>query len=112
MPPAAKNSASEVSTEPLRTVQKEAARVTLLGLALDLFLDAIKIIGGILFASFALVADGVHSLSDAATDLFVLAIARTAYAPADTGHPTAMVASKRSALASWGSSSSLLPFYC
>lgn len=87
MSPAAKNSVSEVSTEPLRTVQKEAARVTLLGLALDLFLGAMKIIGGMLFASFALVADGIHSLSDAATDLFVLAIARTAYAPADTGHP-------------------------
>ena len=32
--------------------------------------------------SFALVADGVHSLTDAATDIFVLIIARTSYAAA------------------------------
>ncbi len=73
--------------DPLALAQGEASRITLIGLALDLVLCAVKIGGGLLFASFALIADGVHSLTDAATDLFVLAIARTAYAPADTGHP-------------------------
>lgn len=78
---------SEANAVPLSHAQQEAARVTKLGLGLDLLLGGTKIVGGLLFASFALLADGVHSLSDAATDLFVLAIARTAYAPADTGHP-------------------------
>ena len=67
--------------------QTEAIRVTLIGMALDLALGVGKIIGGVFTSSFALVADGVHSLTDAATDIFVLIIARTAYAAPDRGHP-------------------------
>jgi len=67
--------------------QTEAVRITLIGMALDLALGLGKIVGGIMSASFALVADGVHSLTDAVTDIFVLVIARTAYAAPDRGHP-------------------------
>ena len=67
--------------------QTEAVRITLIGMALDLSLGLGKIVGGVMSASFALVADGVHSLTDAVTDIFVLIIARTAYAAPDRGHP-------------------------
>ena len=67
--------------------QTEAVRITLIGMALDLALGLGKIVGGILSTSFALLADGVHSLTDAVTDIFVLVIARTAYAAPDRGHP-------------------------
>ena len=67
--------------------QTEATRVTLIGMVLDLALGVGKIIGGIFTSSFALFADGVHSLTDAATDIFVLIISRTAYAAPDRGHP-------------------------
>ena len=44
-------------------------------MVLDLVLSALKIGGGVLTQSFALITDGIHSLSDAATDLFVLLVA-------------------------------------
>ena len=47
--------------------QTDAIRVTLIGMVLDLALGVGKIIGGIFTSSFALFADGVHSLTDAAT---------------------------------------------
>jgi len=56
-------------------------------MCLDIALGAIKIIGGMLTQSFALVTDGIHSLTDAITDIFVLVIARWAYAEPDEKHP-------------------------
>ena len=44
-------------------------RVTVLGGALDLVLGVAKILGGLWTHSQSLVADGVHSLSDLATDV-------------------------------------------
>ena len=67
--------------------RSEATRVTLIGMLLDIALGVSKILGGMLSSSFALIADGVHSLTDAATDVFVLAMARIAYARPDRGHP-------------------------
>lgn len=62
-------------------------RVTLVGAACDLFLSLIKIGGGFLAHSQALIADGVHSLSDLVTDAMVLLAARHAHAPPDSDHP-------------------------
>ena len=62
-------------------------RVTLVGATLDLALALGKIIGGIVAQSQALVADGVHSMSDLVTDTFVLFAARHAHASPDAGHP-------------------------
>ncbi len=62
-------------------------RVTLVGAALDLVLAAAKIAGGLAAQSQALIADGVHSLSDLATDGFVLLAARRAHAAPDAEHP-------------------------
>ena len=69
------------------TTQSQAINVTLIGMALDLFLAGLKIIGGTLTQSFALVTDGIHSLTDAITDIFVLLVARFAQAAPDEEHP-------------------------
>jgi cation diffusion facilitator family transporter len=65
----------------------ETRRVTLIGATLDLLLGTIKIIGGLAGHSQALVADGVHSLSDLATDVLVLFAAKHANVDADEAHP-------------------------
>jgi Co/Zn/Cd efflux system component len=52
---------------------REAKRVTTIGAWLDAVLSAVKVIVGLLVGSAALVADGIHSLSDLITDGFVFA---------------------------------------
>ncbi len=72
---------------PLGERYRQVRRVTLVGSALDLMLGIIKIVGGWLSQSHALIADGVHSLSDLATDMMVLFAAKHAHAEADEDHP-------------------------
>ncbi|NDL70187.1 cation diffusion facilitator family transporter [Vreelandella alkaliphila] len=52
---------------------QEAKRVTFIGAWLDGILSVVKVVVGLLVGSAALVADGIHSLSDLVTDGFVLA---------------------------------------
>jgi cation diffusion facilitator family transporter len=59
----------------------------LLGAGLNLILAAGKIAGGILGHSFALVADGIESLSDILSSLVVLYGLRIAVRPPDANHP-------------------------
>jgi cation diffusion facilitator family transporter len=66
---------------------RHVRRVTLVGSAVDLMLGVVKIAGGWLSHSQALIADGVHSLSDLATDVLVLYAAKHAHAEADEDHP-------------------------
>lgn len=66
---------------------KKVRRVTLIGSAVDLILGVIKILAGWIAHSQALIADGIHSLSDLATDLFVLYAAKHAHKKADESHP-------------------------
>ena len=66
---------------------REAIHVTLVGALLDLVLGVLKIGIGLMSSSFALVSDGVHSLSDLVTDAFVLIIARASRAKPDKKHP-------------------------
>ena len=66
--------------------QREATNVTLVGMFFDLLLGAGKIVGGVLTNSFALITDGIHSLTDAGTDIFVLVVARVANAEPDAEH--------------------------
>ena len=61
--------------------------VTLLGLVIDLALGAAKLLAGVFCHSQAILADGLHSASDAATDLAVLAGLRISGRPADENHP-------------------------
>ncbi len=66
---------------------KEVQRVTLIGSAVDLSLGLAKIIGGYVASSQALIADGVHSLSDLVTDIIVLYAAKHSHREADEEHP-------------------------
>ena len=76
-------SASASSSERYATMR----RVTLVGAVLDLALGVTKILGGLWTHSQSLVADGVHSLSDLATDVLVLYAAKHAHVPPDAEHP-------------------------
>lgn len=62
-------------------------RVTWVGLIANVLLSAFKIVAGTIGASQAVVADGVHSLSDTTTDLAVLIGVRYWTAPPDETHP-------------------------
>lgn len=66
---------------------KDTIRVTLVGSAVDLFLGVAKIIIGFTAQSQALIADGVHSLSDLVTDVAVLYAAKHSHQEADEDHP-------------------------
>ncbi len=62
-------------------------KVTLVGALVNVFLTIIKIGFGILGQSAALIADGVHSLSDLASDLLVLIAIKLGAREADHEHP-------------------------
>lgn len=64
-----------------------AQRVTLVGAALDAVLGVLKIGVGGLAGSQALIADGIHSLSDLVTDAGVLLVTRMSRAAPDQEHP-------------------------
>lgn len=64
-----------------------ARRVILVGVAVNLGLTVIKIAIGLLARSQALVADGVHSLTDLVTDLIVWLGIKIGRAEADKNHP-------------------------
>ena len=66
---------------------KDTIRVTLVGSAVDLFLGVSKIFIGFTAQSQALIADGVHSLSDLVTDVAVLYAAKHSHQEADEDHP-------------------------
>jgi len=60
--------------------------ITIAGGITNIALSAVKVIGGILGHSAALVADGVHSLSDLVTDAVVIFGVRIARRPPDDNH--------------------------
>lgn len=62
-------------------------RVTLIGSVVDLLLGVLKIVFGYLAQSQALVADGIHSLSDLLTDAMVIYAAKHGSKDADEEHP-------------------------
>ena len=61
-------------------------RVTLLGMFVNMVLFVFKLVAGILGRSGAMVADAVHSASDFATDVVVLAFVRISAKPRDDDH--------------------------
>ena len=69
------------------TREKRIRGVTMQGAVVNLSLTVLKIFAGILGKSASLVADGIHSLSDLATDFVVLIAARLANRPPDDTHP-------------------------
>jgi len=66
---------------------RETAKVTIAGGILDLILGVAKLVAGYFAYSQALIADGIHSLSDLATDGMVLYAARHSNAGPDAEHP-------------------------
>jgi len=72
---------------PITPREKKIRSVTLWGSLLNVVLMILKIVSGLLIRSSALIADGVHSLSDLATDLLILLGARLSSRPADETHP-------------------------
>jgi len=67
--------------------KQETNRITLWGVAVNLVLAVIKIAGGLIGQSQALLADGIHSLSDLASDAMVLLAVKHAGEDADEDHP-------------------------
>lgn len=63
------------------------ARVTYFAAAVNIFLTVIKIVFGFINQSAALIADGVHSLSDLLSDLFVIVAIKVGGREADYEHP-------------------------
>ena len=74
-------------TDVVGSTPQEGVGVTLIGMVIDILLGVLKILAGIFSGSHALVADGVHSFSDAATDVMVIFMMRYSRQPADTDHP-------------------------
>ena len=66
---------------------KQIKSITYIGIAINLALSAIKVVVGYLAGSLALIADGIHSLSDLATDLIVLIGVWLGSKEADRSHP-------------------------
>jgi cation diffusion facilitator family transporter len=62
-------------------------RIILIGALANLLLAVLKIAGGIVGRSTAMVADGIHSLSDLLTDGVVLFTHKIGQLPADENHP-------------------------
>ncbi len=65
---------------------KQASKVTFLGFIVNLFLTIIKILAGVFGKSGAMFADGIHSLSDLATDIVVIVFIGIAGKEKDRNH--------------------------
>jgi len=66
---------------------RQIKSVTYLGMAVNIALSIIKVAIGLSAASLALIADGIHSLSDIATDIAVLLGLRLGSKEPDKSHP-------------------------
>lgn len=64
-----------------------ARRVTWVGFWTNLGLSAAKIVAGVFGHSGAMIADGIHSLSDLASDLVVLVMVGISHKRPDREHP-------------------------
>lgn len=69
------------------TRQKQIRSITLWGALANVFLIIIKLAIGAAIKSSALIADGVHSVSDLATDFVVLIGTKLSHRPPDETHP-------------------------
>ena len=78
---------SEHSTHTPAQRAAAATRSTWVSVAVNVVLSALQIAVGILAASQALVADGIHSLSDLVADFVVLVAGRHSQKDADEDHP-------------------------
>jgi cation diffusion facilitator family transporter len=77
----------ENASEKAKARYRDTFMVTIVGSILDFGLAVAKIAAGLAAHSQALIADGVHSLSDLATDFIVIFAAKHAHEEADEEHP-------------------------
>lgn len=68
------------------TRERRIYRVTLYGAIANVLLCMAKLLAGVFGRSSAMIADGVHSLSDLITDFIVIAFVRISSKPQDRGH--------------------------
>lgn len=73
--------------ESLSTSTRTVTQTTWVGLWVNVVLSVVKIVAGTLGHSRAVVADGLHSLTDLISDFAVLIGVRIWTKPADSGHP-------------------------
>ena len=66
---------------------RAASRSTWVSVALNLVLTLVQIVVGLLARSQALIADGIHSLSDLVSDFVVLFASHHSHKDPDAGHP-------------------------
>jgi cation diffusion facilitator family transporter len=76
-----------MSNEKQKVASKQIRSITYLGIAVNIALSIVKIAVGVVAASLALVADGIHSLSDLATDAAVLVGLHLGSKEPDSEHP-------------------------
>jgi cation diffusion facilitator family transporter len=74
------------SREPVGYRTRAIYRVTIVGMLANLLLAAAKLAAGIVGRSAAMIADAVHSVSDLATDVIVIAFVGIAAKPRDDSH--------------------------
>ena len=79
--------AHQNTSDSLDARYREVRKVTVVGGVVDLLLGVVKILIGTTANSQALIADGVHSLSDLATDFLVVFAAKHSHREADEEHP-------------------------
>ncbi|HEV3002900.1 MAG TPA: cation diffusion facilitator family transporter [Pirellulales bacterium] len=75
------------STASRNSLYRDATNAALLGLVVNALLGLVKLIGGIVCGSFALISDAVNSIGDAVTSVVVLFAFRFAQRPPDAEHP-------------------------
>jgi cation diffusion facilitator family transporter len=80
---------AELSGEPdsVEAMYRSAVRAAAAGLAINLVLGIVKLVGGIVGQSFALVSDAVNSIGDSLGSVIVLFALRVAQKPPDPDHP-------------------------
>lgn len=66
---------------------RETRKVTLVGSLVNCLLASVQLLAGFVGQSQALLADGIHTLSDLASDIFILVAARVSRDDADEAHP-------------------------
>lgn len=70
-----------------RDIMEKATKVLVKSLIVNILLTLTKFVFGIIYKSKVLVADGIHSLSDLATDVVSIYGSKLSLKPADTEHP-------------------------
>ena len=73
--------------ESVEAMYQSASRTAAAGLAINLALGAVKLVGGIVGQSFALISDAVNSIGDSLGSAIVLFALRVAQKPPDPDHP-------------------------